>query len=68
MHRDAFVVGVSALLASVVLTFVITRIAASYGNLQPLAIITLILLVVGTVVTIYSIKEDVFGRRTPSKV
>ena len=68
MHRDAFVVGVSALLASVVLTFVVTRLASSYGNLQPLAIITLILLVVGTVVTIYSIKEDVFGRRAPPKV
>jgi len=62
MHRQALAVGVLLLFASFVLTFVLDELAASYTDLQPLATLTLILLVVGTVMTGYSIWEEVWGK------
>jgi hypothetical protein len=66
MHKEAFVLGLLLLSASIILTVVMTELAASYANLQPLAIMALILLVVGAVTTGYSIWDEVMGRPRPS--
>ncbi|MGP8124299.1 MAG: hypothetical protein ACLQEQ_00280 [Nitrososphaerales archaeon] len=66
MHKQALVFGLVSLSASIILAVALPEIAASYSDLQPLAIIALILLVIGTAVTGYSIWEDVMGRSTPS--
>jgi len=68
VRKKEFVVGALVLFASVVLSFVLTNASASYADLQPLAIITLILLVVGTVMVGHSIWHDLFhgfGRPSP---
>jgi hypothetical protein len=66
MHKEAFVLGLLSLLVSIILTVVMEEIAASYADLQPLAIMILILLVIGTVVMGYSIWEDVMPGSNPS--
>ena len=66
MHKEAFVLGLLFLFVSIILVVVMEEIAASYADLQPLAIMILILLVIGTVVTGYSIWEDVIPRSSPS--
>ena len=65
MHKVAFVLGLLLLSVSVILTVVMTKLAASYADLQPLAIMTLILLVVGTVMTGYSIWDEIVRRPSP---
>ena len=66
MHKQAFVLGLLFILVSITLTVVLNELAASYADLQPLAIMALILLAVGTVVTGYSIWDEVMGRSGPS--
>ncbi|MGD0319950.1 MAG: hypothetical protein ABSB56_09685 [Nitrososphaerales archaeon] len=62
MHKQALVLGLLLLFISVILTAVLNELASSYIDLQPLAVLTLILLVVGTVATGYSIWDEVVGR------
>lgn len=69
MRKKEFVLGALVLLASVILSFVLTDLSASYASLQPLAVITLILLVLGTAMVGHSIWHDLFhgfGRPTSS--
>jgi len=66
MHKEALVLGLLFLFVSFILTFALTKMSASYVNLPPLAIMALILLVIGTVVTVYSIWDEVTGRSSPS--
>lgn len=66
MHKQAFVLGLLFLFVSIILTVVMAELAVSYADLQPLAIVALILLVVGTVMMGYSIWGEVRGRSSPS--
>lgn len=65
MHKKAFALGLLSMLVSIMLTVEMTELAASYANLQPLAMVTLILLVLGTVVMGYSIWDEVTGKSRP---
>ncbi len=67
MRKQALVLGLLLLFVSAVLTVVLNELAASYADLRPLAILTFILLVVGTVLTGYSIWDEVVGRPGPSR-
>jgi hypothetical protein len=62
MHKQAFVLGLLLLFVAIILTALLSALAASYADLQPLAIVALILLAIGTVVTGYSIWDEVLGR------
>ncbi|MGD0396428.1 MAG: hypothetical protein ABSB26_05920 [Nitrososphaerales archaeon] len=66
MHKQALVLGLLLLVVSIILTAALEGLATSYADLRPLAIMTLILLVVGTVATGYSIWGEVMGRPSPS--
>jgi len=62
MRKDALVLGLLFLITSIVLIATVNVLAITYNNLEPLAITALILLVVGTLLTGYSIWDEVMGR------
>lgn len=62
MHRQAFVLGLLFILVSTILTVVLNDQATSCADLQPLAIMALILLAVWAVMTGCSIWDEATGR------
>ena len=60
MRKKEFAIGALIFFASIVLSFVLTNVSVTYADLQPLAVITLILLVVGTLMVGHSIWHDLF--------
>jgi uncharacterized membrane protein YhhN len=67
MRREAFVAGVLCMLIAFVLTSVLTHLEATYANLQPLAILVLILAGAGAVIIGYSIWDEVSGKTAPAQ-
>ena len=66
MHRKAFVLGLLFILVSIIPTVALDELTVSYADLQPLVIMALILLTIGTTVTGCSIWDEVTGRSGPS--